>query len=511
MQPSNLFSPLIQTLWLLQLILLVGAPSSGLSQTGSCDWISSQTQLGELLSRRPAMGGASTAAGNRDYTNHIHHVGSFSDDTVISLASASKLLSGLVVLRLVDRGLIDLDAPVSNYLPEFTGTKGEMTMRQMFSHTSGLPGNRDESFQSSPELWILNDDSLTLAESVDLIACCVDLIGPPGEQFSYGGFSMQVAGRVAEVVANADWEALVERELSGPLGLTTIDFQGLGNTRNYRIGGAARSSLRDYRRILEMLANGGVFRGQRFLSESSMAALLDDQITGKPIIYGPPATRELALGYGFGGWLHFDGSGKVIAMSSKGAFDALPWFRPVAGDWGMIFVENFGASLNDEVFALFDQINERLDDPACRRPFQFTANAGLSGLWFDPAASAQGMVVDLIPERNQAFAGWLTWDRVSNTGNAGIGDADQRWFTLDGALDGAVATMAIYNTRDGVFDADAEVSSEIVGSARLEFHDCQTATLDYEIAPESESADPLTGQIAFQRLTPDQYCQQELP
>jgi CubicO group peptidase (beta-lactamase class C family) len=509
MNPRALSASTVQVL--LVLLFLAMNPLAGQTGTGSCDWTSVENNVDALLDLRPTMNGVSMAAGASAYTSQIHHGGEFNDDTIISLASASKLISGLVILRLVDQGLIDLDAPVSNYLPEFTGDKGRMTMRQMFSHTAGLPGNRDGNFQSTPELWILNDDSLTLAESVDLIACCVDLIAPPGEKFSYGGFSMQVAGRVAEVVGNADWEALVERELSAPLDLTSIDFQGLGVTRNYRIGGAARSSLQDYRRILETLANGGVYRGQRLLSESSMSALLQDQMAGKPIIYGPPSTQELDLGYGFGGWLHFDDAGEVLAMSSKGAFDALPWFRPGAGDWGMIFVQNFGASLNEQVFSLFDQINAQLDDPDCRTPFQFTANAGLSGLWFDPAADAQGLVVDLIPERNQAFAGWLTWDLVTDTGSAVIGDADQRWFTLDGHLDGAVATMDIYTTRGGVFDAAAEVRSDIVGSARIEFHGCQTATLDYEIEPEGDSGEPLLGQIAFQRLTPDQFCQRELP
>ncbi|MEN1728651.1 MAG: serine hydrolase domain-containing protein, partial [Pseudomonadota bacterium] len=408
------------------LLAVASLPRSTQAQEDSCDWSSTEGHLSALLSLRPAMGGVSLAAGTMGFTSHIHHAGSFDDDTVISLASASKLLSGIAILRLVDQGLIDLDAPVSTYLPEFTSTKGEMTMRQMFSHTAGLPGNRDGNFQSTPELWILNDDSLSLAESVDLIACCVDMIGSPGEQFSYGGFSMQVAGRVAEVVSNADWEALFEREVSGPLGLTSIDFQGLGTTRNYRIGGAARSSLRDYRRILEMLANDGVYRGERFLSESAMAVLLDDQMADKPIVYGPPSTQELGLGYGFGGWLHFDGMGQVSAMSSKGAFDALPWFRPTEGDWGMVFIQNFGAGLNDEVFALFDQINSQLDQPSCKMPYQFAANAGLNGFWFDPAADGQGMLVDLIPDRSQVFAGWMTWDLLSDTGSAAIGDADQR-------------------------------------------------------------------------------------
>lgn len=486
--------------------------TAGIAQASDCDWSQAQTSLDRLLLQRLAMGGASLAAGTQGFTSHIHHSGDFDDGTVVSLASASKLLSAIVILRLVDQGLIDLDTPVSNYLPEFTGTKGSMTVRQMFSHTSGLPGNRNPSLQSDPNLWILNDDSLTLAESVDLIGCCVDLIGAPGELFSYGGFSMQVAGRVAEVVSNADWEALVERQLKGPLQLTSIDYQGLGSTRNYRIGGSARSSLRDYRRVLEMLANGGLYRGERFLSETAMAALLDDQMAGKPIVYAPPLALDPGWGYGFGGWLHYDETGtEVVAMSSKGAFDALPWFRPNDQDWGMIYVENLGASLNEDVLRLFDEINEQLDNPACKAPFNFTANAGLSGIWFDPDADGQGLLIDLIPERGQAFAGWMTWDILDPSQVAGIGDAGQRWFTLQGTLEGPVATLDIYNARNGRFAVDADVSNEIVGAAEIEFHDCASATLRFDMMRSDDEPEPLSGQINFIRLTPDQYCASELP
>lgn len=494
---------------LIALSLLCLAP---IAQASDCDWSQAQTSLDRLLLQRPAMGGASLAAGTQAFTSQIRHSGDFDDDTVVSLASASKLLSAIVVLRLVDQGLIDLDMPVSNYLPGFTGTKGSMTVRQMFSHTSGLPGNRNPSLQSDPNLWILNDDSLTLAESVDLIGCCVGLIAEPGEQFSYGGFSMQVAGRVAEVVSNADWEALVERQLKGPLELTSIDYQGLGITRNYRIGGSARSSLRDYRRVLEMLANGGIYRGERFLSEAAMAVLLDDRMAGKPIIYAPPIATDLELGYGFGGWLHYDASGtEITAVSSKGAFDALPWFRPKHHDWGMIHVENFGTSLNDEVFQLFSAINEQLDNPDCKTPFEFTANAGLSGIWFDPHADGQGLLIDLIPERGQAFAGWMTWDIVDPSQVAGIGDAGQRWFTLQGTLEGPVATLDIYNARNGRFAVDADVSNEIVGAAEIKFHDCASATLRFEMMRSDDEPEPLSGEIEFIRLTPDQYCASELP
>jgi CubicO group peptidase (beta-lactamase class C family) len=67
--------------------------------------------------------------------------GKYKPDTLVSIASASKWLSAATIMTLVDAGKLSLDDSVSKYLPKFTGTKGEITIRQLLSHTSGLPGD----------------------------------------------------------------------------------------------------------------------------------------------------------------------------------------------------------------------------------------------------------------------------------------------------------------------------------------------------------------------------------
>ena len=129
------------------------------------------------------------------------HLGTFDDTTVVPIASATKLLSAVVILSLVDDNLLDLDAPLSSYLPQWTGVAGTMTVRQMFSHTSGLPGGSDHA--------VLGDDTLTLAQAVEVIRTTIPLAAPPGAEFSYGGLSMHVAGRVAEVVSGQPRESIV--------------------------------------------------------------------------------------------------------------------------------------------------------------------------------------------------------------------------------------------------------------------------------------------------------------
>ena len=124
--------------------------------------------------------------------------GGFTSHTVIPIASASKWLSAGVIMALVDEGVLSLNDKTSDYL-DYTGDHGEMTVRQLFSHTSGLPGHYSSSRLPGTD-HILGDKQITLAESVDLIAD-VDLLAEPGTQFYYGGLSMQVAGRIAEVAS----------------------------------------------------------------------------------------------------------------------------------------------------------------------------------------------------------------------------------------------------------------------------------------------------------------------
>jgi CubicO group peptidase (beta-lactamase class C family) len=97
------------------------------------------------------------------------------------------------------------------------------------------------------------------AELRPQIARCVALAAPPATQFAYGGLSMHVGGRMAEVASGQLWDALFAQRIAIPLGMTHTEYEGLGPSNNPRIDAGARSSLDDYGRFLEMLLGGGVF------------------------------------------------------------------------------------------------------------------------------------------------------------------------------------------------------------------------------------------------------------
>ncbi len=294
----------------------------------------------------------------------------YTPQRVVPIASATKWLSAAVIMSLVDEGRLRLDDSVGRYIPTFTGTKANMTVRQLFSHTSGLPGSlvTDDSYQG--------DKTLTLQGAVDSIALRVPLIARPGEQFAYGGISMQVAGRIAEIASGSllptgrAWDSLFVRRIAQPLGIRTINYDGLGATDNPQIGGGAQASAEDYARFLAMLLNGGrSTTGTIVLSQAAIDTMLADQTRNAVIRYTPyigfvGLDTQLPLSrYGIGNWIEYR-TGIVPAQrtnSSQGAFGFSPWIdRPR----NMVGVMSVGSQLQSAMptyLQVRDVVNRIID------------------------------------------------------------------------------------------------------------------------------------------------------
>ena len=266
------------------------------------------------------------------------YLGDHDATTRFSIASASKLVSAVAILTLVDDGLLDLDAPVSTYLPQFTGMHGTMTVRQMFSHTSGLPGGSDHA--------VLSDDTITLAQAADQIAA-MPLDAPPGTQFAYGGLSMHAAGRVAEVVTGQSWTTLFAERVAIPLGLTQTTYDAFGATPNPRVAGGVRSTLADYAKILRMIRDRGRVGATQFLSPTAMQTLTTDQTNGVPIVSTPAGDDRR---YTFGAWLDLASpTGETLRTSSPGAWGFTPWVELDQHTAGIFMVLYLFGAVQDDV------------------------------------------------------------------------------------------------------------------------------------------------------------------
>ncbi len=286
------------------------------------------------------------------------YYGQYGPSTVVPIASASKLLSAIVVMTCVERDGLDLDAPVSSYLPEFLGTKGTMTVRQMFSHASGLPSNSVFAF----------DPSITLAQAVTRIALFTPLEATPGTDFCYGQVGMHVAGRVCEVVTGLDWDTLFAERVAMPLGLASMNYDGLYESDNPLIAGGAESNLGDYAIIVRALMNGGVYEGTRLIEASSIELMFTDMTAGLPIRCTPDPGGN--RNYGLGTWVRTrpDGSRRI---ESPGAFGYTPWIEldnagtPLLA--GVFMIEDSFSDIGDEIDAMQDAaLGARLACTPCR-------------------------------------------------------------------------------------------------------------------------------------------------
>lgn len=283
----------------------------------------------------------------------------YNTSTIVPIASATKWLSAAVIMSLVDDGLIALDDFVKDYLPQFTQEKGNMTIRQMFSHTAGMPGKSSYN----------RDLSLTLAQAVDSIAQNVDLQISPGTAFIYGGVSMHVAGQIAEIVTGKNWETLFKERIAQPLGMDGTDYQGLGKTENYRIAGGAQSSAHEYANFLQMILNHGQFNGSQILSNQAVQEMQKDQTFGVPIVETPyekyaylglklPETR-----YGIGQWIERKDtlSGESIEVSSQGAFGFSPWIDRERNLVGVLSVKSLLIKVMPTYLELKNRIRVAID------------------------------------------------------------------------------------------------------------------------------------------------------
>lgn len=247
-------------------------------------------------------------------------------DLRIKISTASMWLANATILSVIDKNLLQLTTPVGEVLPNFKGEKGKITLLQLLTHTSGMPINS----------IYLKNKNLTLQQSVDSIALKVEPSYKAGEFFQFGGVSIQIAARMAEVVSGKSWEQLFYENIAAPCLMQISDF---GKAKSVSIGDGAYSSAKDYSNFLRMLLNKGVFNGNRVLSESSIQKMFTDYTQKIPL------KSETLLGkiqtsrsYGLGVWIDkVDAeSGVATELSCVGTRGFSPWINTCRNFAGVV-------------------------------------------------------------------------------------------------------------------------------------------------------------------------------
>ena len=257
------------------------------------------------------------------------------EDTIVNVYSTTKTMAAISVLVLADRGLVDLQAPVARYWPEFAQNgKENVTVAHVMSHSAGLSG-------FEPVL-----------ESIDLLYdwdACVERLAAmapwwePGTASGYHAVTQgYLQGEVVRRVTGKTIGTFFREEIAEPLG---ADFHiGLPAEHDHRVGElvppkhglgggaeppppdsvAARTfagvpltaeeprtrewrgaeipaaggtgNARSVSRVHSVLACGGAVDGVRLLSEAGVERARDEQVRGTDLVMGVP----LVFGMGFG-------------------------------------------------------------------------------------------------------------------------------------------------------------------------------------------------------------------
>jgi CubicO group peptidase (beta-lactamase class C family) len=174
---------------------------------------------------------AARAFGRADVENDAP----LSIDHVFQLASITKELTAAAVLALVDLGLVALDAPVARWLPDAPLADRAVTVRQLLSHTAGVPD-----IAESPRLPLLKARDLP-PDSVLAVIRGTPAYFPAGDQMRYSNTGFILLGQLVERVSGMPYARFVEERVLRPAGATRARFCDPGRivprlARGYALG-----------------------------------------------------------------------------------------------------------------------------------------------------------------------------------------------------------------------------------------------------------------------------------
>lgn len=291
-------------------------------------------------------------------------------DTIVRIYSMTKPITSVAVMMLAERGHFHLDAPISRFLPEFSECRALIdgatsldqtkscpppTIHQLLVHTSGLT----YSFNQGPlaDAYLeqkadFNNNSGGLEAASQKVAK-LPLAFTPGERWEYS-VSIDVLGRLVEVVSGKTLEQFFHEEILGPIGMDDTAFSipagkldrfascyflteedplrlvdapaktqyQVDKVNTFSGGGGLVSTLADYFRFAEMIRLGGALEGERLLSPRTVAFMRRNHLQGDIASLGPKSFAEMPMdgvGFGIGGSVVLD-PGRMRAPGSAGDY-----------------------------------------------------------------------------------------------------------------------------------------------------------------------------------------------
>jgi len=263
-------------------------------------------------------------------------------DTLFWIASTSKVFQATALMMLVDDGRVELDDPVSKYLPDFKpriavkdaagketlrAPAHAITVRMLLNHTSGL-------LYADPTVATRTDCCSLKAEVARFVS--LPLTHEPGTKFAYQNAGPDTSSRIVEVVSGKDFETFLSERLLQPLGMKdTTYFPSQEQLSRLAVvywfsptekklvrapqeafltlpyddrkirrapGGGLFSTGGDLARFAQMFLARGTLDGRRYLSESAVAEMTRSQLSPEvaATVPQPPGGPDVPATYGLG-------------------------------------------------------------------------------------------------------------------------------------------------------------------------------------------------------------------
>ncbi|MBL8173435.1 MAG: serine hydrolase [Bryobacterales bacterium] len=148
-----------------------------------------------------------------------HTQGEAAENSVYRVGSVSKLFTGIAIMQMVQVGKLDLDAPVTRYLPDFQPRNpfgGDITLRMLMSHRAGL-------VREPVAGHYFDNSSVTLKQTVASLNQ-TELVYKPGTRTKYSNAGIAVVGRIIEAVSERPFAEYMKSVLLDPLGMRSSGF-----------------------------------------------------------------------------------------------------------------------------------------------------------------------------------------------------------------------------------------------------------------------------------------------
>jgi len=340
-------------------------------------------------------------------------------DDIFRIASQSKAITATAVMMLWEEGKFKLDDPISKYIPEFKNPRvlmtfekkdtsyttvpatSEITIRQLLSHTSGIgygiiADDKDERFKMLYEKAGVIDawttENISIKENIRKMAK-LPLHCNPGEKYNYSN-GLDVLGYFIEIVSGMPLDVFLRTRLFEPLGMNDTwfyvpenkdprlvslqkpdngkwvrypvtfydpEFPVKGAKRFFSGGAGLTSTAKDYATFLQMYLNGGELNGTRFLSRTTIQAIMANQIGN---LWGENSDKYYGLVFSVVTQKGQEngGLGSIGTFGWGGYFNTEYFADPKEKTIGILMKQTQEADFDDTVWKFHLLVGQAVDD-----------------------------------------------------------------------------------------------------------------------------------------------------